>query len=185
MNKYVATVIFSVMALAHISCSSVTRESEIKVIDTRLLKIQTNKETATGFIFVFCNNDSLYDYIIAHQYKDEGIKLTGKINDFCILNKTIEPHLSNKELFFITFQFCMNNFEDFDRVQLDSLSNIIYNDIEVKLEFRNGNPIKIDNDHNPINTFPEIKYFNPNDWFNTKLIDTLTSPPPPSFKIIY
>jgi hypothetical protein len=185
MNKYLIKVSFSIMAVAFISCSSITKELEIKVIDTRLHKIYTNKESITGFIFVFCNNDSLFNYIIAHQYDDKGIKLTGKINDFCILNKSIEPHISNKELFLISFQFCMKNFEKFDRAQLDSISNIIYKDIEVKLEFSNGNPIKIDNDHNQINSFLEVKYFNPNDWFNTSLIDTLKSPPPPAFKIMY
>lgn len=186
MKKYVRTLSFSLLAFALISCSSNTKEFEIKIIDMKLNKILTTKESIEGFIFVFCNNDSIYDIIITHQYQDKGIKLTGKINDYCILKKSIEPHVSNKELFLISFQFCLNNnFEKFDRVQLDSISNIIFKNLTVNLEFSKGNPIIISNNQNSIKTFLEVKNFHPKDWFNTKLIDTLTSPPPPAFKIIY
>lgn len=185
MKSVIISIFVLIIVATFMSCSSDIKKDELSMIDLKLLKVKTNRESIVGFIFVYCNNDSLYKFIIDHQYYSKGIDFYGQLNEFCISRKLIEPHKKNRELFYISFELCDKNPNQYNKDHLDSLSKKIFKDIKIHLEFPNGKQIIIRNFCNTHSKFLEVKKFNPNEWFNANMIDTLNSPPPPTFKILY
>ncbi len=188
-NKILLLFIF---ILTFISCNFSVKNNETKklyIVDYRIYKFQTDKNFIGAVTFLYSNDEDTVRYLMNHQKRCNIINSNYKRKNICTNYKFIAPNKKNPNLFIIREVFCEENgFNNYTRKQLDSLETALSKDVQITISFLKGEKnivLSKNNKKSDSVIFNEIVKFNPNDWFDTKEIDTLKNPPPPPVYIVY